>query len=452
MDNLNPSSTISCPKCQQPILAHLEQILDVRHDPDIKNRLLSGQFNLVQCPSCGFKGMIGTPIVYHDPEKELLLTYVPVELNIPLHEKERVLGGFTRAIMSNIPSEERAGYLLQPKEMISLQGLINCVLEADGITPEMIQAQHAKLNLIEQLCDADEESLPDLIKQYDSELDHSFFQLLTAAAAQATNSQDKNAEARYLTLRAQLMQHSALGQKTQAQIAQLQSTSQELSILGKELNREKLLQLITEAEGDERITALATLARPLLDYEFFIQLTRQIEDQEDDARQQLEHIREVALEAVNQADAVTKARTESATSLIQTLMQATDMQAAIRDHITQFDELFLAILLQNQEAAQKSGEMTIANKLGDIRDRVMEALHASAPPEIRFINELLSLDSDEEATAVIKARAPELTPDLLTAMEDVAQELKSSGREELGERLDSYRTTVDKEIALAKWS
>ena len=451
MPTNNPSSSISCPQCRQPIRAHLDQVLDQAQDLEAKRKLLNGQFNLVNCSGCGFAGMIGTPIVYHDPDKELLLTYVPVELNMPLEETERVLGSLTRAIISKIPDEKRTGYLLQPKELLSLHGLINCVLEADGITPEMIESQRTKLELIEKLSDADQESVPDLIKQHDSELDYAFFQLLMAVAEQAASAKDKSTEKKYLDLREQVLQHSALGRETHAQLIQLQEASKELEGLGKNLDRGKILQLIISAENDERITALATLARPLLDYEFFIQLTRTLEEADDDQRATLEHVREVALEAVSQADDAAKARSEAAASLIQTLLQADDLQATIKEHLPQLDELFLASLLQNQETAEKAGQEELSGKLKNIRDSVMKALHDSAPPEIRLINELLALESDEEANALIKNRVAELTPDLLKAMESVAEEMKASGRDELGARLAAYRSTAEKEITLAKW-
>jgi ribosomal protein S27E len=65
---------VNCPVCKQQITADIDQLFDVAQDPTAKQRLLSGTFNLVRCPHCGYEGPITTPIVYHDPDKELLLT------------------------------------------------------------------------------------------------------------------------------------------------------------------------------------------------------------------------------------------------------------------------------------------------------------------------------------------------------------------------------------------
>jgi hypothetical protein len=66
---------INCPNCKSPIMADVQQLFDVAQDPSSKSRLLSGFSNFVQCQVCGYQGALATPIVYHDPEKELLLKF-----------------------------------------------------------------------------------------------------------------------------------------------------------------------------------------------------------------------------------------------------------------------------------------------------------------------------------------------------------------------------------------
>ena len=84
-----PKTRIQCPNCQQPIIADINQLFDLSEDPSAKQRLLSGAFNVIQCPSCGYQGNATTPLVYHDPEKELLLTFVPPELGLKRDEDRK---------------------------------------------------------------------------------------------------------------------------------------------------------------------------------------------------------------------------------------------------------------------------------------------------------------------------------------------------------------------------
>ena len=78
-----PKTSINCPNCRQPIMADIDQLFDVSEDPTAKQKILSGAFNFASCPNCGYQGMIATPLVYHDADKELLLTYFPQSLICP---------------------------------------------------------------------------------------------------------------------------------------------------------------------------------------------------------------------------------------------------------------------------------------------------------------------------------------------------------------------------------
>jgi hypothetical protein len=120
---------------------------------------------------------ISQPIVYHDPAKELLLTYFPPELNMPVNEQERIIGPFITKVTNSLPQEKRKAYLLRPQTMFTLQTLVEKVLEADGITKEMLQAQQQRLNLLQRLLGAPENSVEEIAKQEDKLIDRDFFMI-----------------------------------------------------------------------------------------------------------------------------------------------------------------------------------------------------------------------------------------------------------------------------------
>ncbi|HPO59828.1 MAG TPA: CpXC domain-containing protein, partial [Anaerolineaceae bacterium] len=64
-----PQIRTTCPRCKSPVLADVQQIVDVARDSQAKARLLNGSLNVMNCPHCGYQGMISTPLVYHDPDK-----------------------------------------------------------------------------------------------------------------------------------------------------------------------------------------------------------------------------------------------------------------------------------------------------------------------------------------------------------------------------------------------
>ena len=99
---------IACPRCRQPVSAQIEQLFDVTSDPGAKQRLLGGVSNYAACQSCGFSGPLSTPIVYHDADKELLLTFFPAELNMPVNEQEKLIGPLINQVTNRLPAEKRA--------------------------------------------------------------------------------------------------------------------------------------------------------------------------------------------------------------------------------------------------------------------------------------------------------------------------------------------------------
>ena len=154
-----PKSQVKCPRCKQPVIVDIEQIFDITTDPQAKQRLLGGSANYVNCQSCGYSGMLATPVLYHDNEKELLLSFFPPELNTPLNEQEKIIGPMINQIVNNLPPEKRKAYLFSPKSFLTFQSMIEIILGEDGITPEMIKAQQDKANIIEKLLSASSEDL-----------------------------------------------------------------------------------------------------------------------------------------------------------------------------------------------------------------------------------------------------------------------------------------------------
>jgi hypothetical protein len=235
------------------------------------------------------------------------------------------------------------------------------------------------------------------------------------------------------------------------QVEAFQNAATELEALGKDLTREKFVQLVANARDDHHITGLITLARPAADYEFFILLTEQIEKSADDERDRLEHTRALVLEIVQKLDVAAEERTKAAAVLLQTLLLGEDFSAAVKEHLPEIDETVLMLLQHNLETARTEKEDETAKRLEQLRAAIMQALHESAPPEIRLVNELLALETEVDAEKMIKRRVTELTEATLSAMRRTAEQLRSSNQTELAERLERYRILAEKELTAAKW-
>src|SRR4051812_4175281 len=105
------ATTVRCPNCRQPVQANLYSIIDVGKQPQLKDALLRGQINAINCPHCGYRGMLGSPVLYHDPAKQMALVLMPMELGLKRDEEERQIGKLTNALIESTPQEQRKMYM-----------------------------------------------------------------------------------------------------------------------------------------------------------------------------------------------------------------------------------------------------------------------------------------------------------------------------------------------------
>ena len=249
-----------------PFSAVIEQLIDVGRDPQGKARLLSGRLNVATCPNCGAQTALATPIAYHDSDKQLLIVYVPMELGLPQKEQERVIGSFTNAISNSLPPERRRAYLLTPKMALTQQGMIEVILEADGVTPEMLAAQREKMRLVETFLQTNPAQYPELVKQNDAAMDAEFFAIMMAAAESAIDNGRRDVAEQVLQLRDALIRLSSVGQQALAAAADQQAKGEQvaaqLDALGEDVTRDQLIDVIhrrtCHADGHLELFAIVT--------------------------------------------------------------------------------------------------------------------------------------------------------------------------------------------------
>ena len=429
-----PKTRINCPNCRQPIVADVDQLFDAGEDPAAKQRLLSGMTNVVRCPHCGFQGNLATPIVYHDPDKELLLTFFPPEVNLPRDEQERLIGASINQVVNRLPQEKRKGYLLRPQAMLTLQGMIERILEADGITREMIQAQQAKFNLLQRLLSASAEARPEIARNEDNLIDAEFFSLLSRLLEASMAAGDRKAAQALADLQKAILPETTFGRQIQEQSREVEAAIASLQEAGEELTRDKLLDLVIKAPNDTRLSALVSLARPGMDYSFFQMLSERIDRARGDGRSRLIEIRERLLELTRQVDQQLEARMLQARQLLNKILEAEDISEATAQSLAAVDDFFLQELTAAQEAARKQGDLEKIGKLQKVEQVIQEA--TAAPPEVAFIEELVDAPDDAARQKLIEANLDKITPELLDALVNILAQVENSNQEpELAARL-----------------
>ncbi len=451
---MQPRGTqLTCPNCRQPFSAQLEQVIDVGRDPQAKARLLAGRTNLVTCPHCGYQSMLATPLVYHDPAKELMLVYIPMELNLPRAEQDKLVGSLSNAIISSLPQEQRKGYLLMPKNMLSLQGMVEMILEADGVTKEMLEAQRAKMRLVETFLQADPDTLPELVTQYDAQIDQEFFAIMAATMDSALAAGRRDLAEQLNAVQERLAELSTTGQellkRASAQEAAIQQVSAALNGLGEKASYDDFVDLtfqIANEGGDELLQVLVGLARPQLDYQFFQTLTARIDQAEGDDKDTMIAIRDRLLELTKLVDQQQNQVLREAADTLKAIANSPDLDTAIRERIWLLDDTFLAVLSANIQAAEEAKEAEAVTRLKEIFERVVTILRQNAPPAIQFINDVMQMKNLDEARAAIASRAAEFGPELVQWIDMLGQDLSQRGNSPALERLITLREEAVKAV------
>jgi hypothetical protein len=431
-----PSNTsIACPFCRQPITIQVQQIVDVGEQPELKQQLLAGRLNSFTCPHCRNAGALATPFFYHDPDKELALLFIPMNLNVKEADQQKMIGRLTQQVLANLAPEKRKGYLLQPQQFFNLKTMIETILQADGVTPEMLAKEEARLTFLQELVDTtDNAKLDDLIKLHDADFDLTMFQLLSSALAAAAADRQRAEFEQVQRIRDRALELTTLGRKIKQQQAVVDAFTANPT-------RETLLEQLIAAEDTEVREALLTMGRPMLDYPFFQALTGKIDaakkDGQTEEEAKLTALRKEILATRDKIDAQAHAVMDGKVALLRELLGTpeADLDKTVQARLNDLDDLFFEVLTQNLQAAQQSGDQQAFAHLQKIGDAAMRVIQGTQPPEVRFINTLLQIEYPDQTKELLERNRQVLGPEFIAWMEGLAAELREGGRAEAADRL-----------------
>jgi hypothetical protein len=445
-----PQTQISCPQCRQQIPANVEQLFDVTHDPGAKQRLLGGGSNVANCPYCGFHGRLATPIVYHDADKELLLTFFPPELGMPLNQQEKTIGPLLNQVMDRLPPEKRKAYLLKPQANLTYESMIESILSKDGITPEMIKEQQDRMMLIQRLVQA---SGPDvrseIIKQNEKLIDDQFFALFSRLLPRTSSPEGERVTRQLAEVQNQLLEETEFGRGLKESVGELEAASKALQEAGQSLTREKLLDLVIASPSDARIRAYVSMARTGMDYTFFQILSDKIESAQGDEKVKLEELREKLLDHVNEVDRQLEERFKETQAFIDKLLEQEDVAKATRENLEGFTQESVDLVSQMMRQASEKNDYVRMGKLQKMIEVLQEA--SAPPPEVALIEQLLEAPDQAAIEKMLSENEDMINEDMMNMLSGLMAQLGAQGgngpeaaqARELTEKLENvYKTAL----------
>jgi hypothetical protein len=383
-------------------------------------------------------------MMYHDHEKKLAIIHVPMQLELSTEEREKMVGDMTRAVMQSLPEDAPKGYLLQPNTALTMQGLVEQVLESEGITREMLDRERSKMTLINELASAKKEERERLLEENTDLIDESFLELLNIAGQSASQQGDSRTSLRLLNIRSHLMETTEAGARLKAREAEVQEVAELLQSKVNQqgqITRDDFVDVIVQSAGSEaKLNALAQMGAQLIDYQTLQMLSKRIEKTKDEEQKQaLINARETLLNIAAEMEEQSRAVVEQAANTLRTILSAPDISAAIRQNINRIDDTFLQVLQVNLEEARRSGNVEVSSRLKQIRDEILALIQESAPPEVQFINQLMSEQQESDALAMLRNNPDKVTPQFVEVMEQLIDQLEAVGNHEAADRMRTLR-------------
>jgi hypothetical protein len=314
----------------------------------------------LRCHQCGATIVAAIPTLYYDLDKEFAFIFAPSDVHLTKITQDKTIRSITDALAKSLPVEQRKAYILAPQRFSSLKAMVEAILQADGITSEVLQAQTAKAKLIETLLQSPSEAaLKEKAAAHQAELDYAFFELLTAYMQAAQMKGDQAGAQTFLALRAILGQLSIQSRNIIAAI------DAKLGLLVIQ-SREELLEKLQSANESERAALVAT-GYVLLDQPFF-QLLDTAKDQAagagDTAKAQaLTDLRATVatLKAAHAANS--QAAMQQAAALFKAVVQSDTPDQVLKQNIQKIDESFFIVLGANIERARRQEQAEPARAL-----------------------------------------------------------------------------------------
>lgn len=430
-------ASISCPACRNPLSVPVENIIDAQSQPELKARFLQGQLNVFRCPSCGNVGMLALPLVYHDGAKQLLFCLTPANMNMKVQDTQKTIGALTNALMNSLPPEQRKAYLFQPRTFLTMESMVEAILEADGITKEMIEAQRAKLALIDRLLAAkdDDKQLKAIVAENQALFDVEFFEMIGALIEAAQTDTQKSLGQDLLRVRQKLLPLTKVGRDLSQAEQQLRDEIR--------LEKEELMRRLIATEDPEELADLVNAGRPYLDYAFFQELTDKIEAASPEESKKLSERREQILTISEQQDEEAKKVLTARMELLRNLLQSDDPQAMLREQADSLDQAFFSIVSANARQAAQVGHQRVVKALQELAAMAMEIVQEKAPPAVKLINQVMESEYPDETLQVLKEHRSDLTDDFDEVLEAITDEMEARGQAEAADRLRQIAAQVE---------
>lgn len=438
------SIQVACPQCNSQVSSLVFPIQDYGANPELLNMFLSGQLDTLMCSSCGNALFVNFPILVHLPQKQFLGVVVPESRNSRT-TPQALIGQLSTSFISKVPPPQRKGYMLTPKQFMSKERLHDTLWEFQGVTKEMRLRQQAQMVLLQKLMSvANEDGNLERLLEAESDLvDRNFVMQIGQMAQQTEAGQEslKNLQ----DLLQIILEGTEAGRQVQTQQLAVENIGGKIR---EGLENSDLAQILSdqwvEPGGREVVLAIVHSAPQKFGYEFLLELSLLIEEEDDVGRQEsLEVMRtqiDSAIKAlVNQQKLVQQNVYQASVSLISGAIESEDPATLLRGQMRLLKGPFMPVLMNMIGNAQQNQAHDVVQRLLHLRDVALEVQAETMDAEDCFLFQLITAKTVGDSRSLMERNQVLITDELLTKMNDMVNGLLENEMEGQAKKIRSLR-------------
>jgi len=180
-----------------------------------------------------------------------------------------------------------------------------------------------------------------------------------------------------------------------------------------------------EAPTETRLVALVGLARTGLDYQFFQILSLRIEQATGEEKTRLLTLREKLLDLTRQIDEEIQKQMDEAAKLLETILNAPDIEKATMEHMAEFNDAFVNVIKSELQDAQQRQD---GDRFGKLQRIIRILQQASTPPEVELVEQLIGAADEEGRRQILEANSEMVTSEFLQLLNQLAVQSETEGQ------------------------
>jgi hypothetical protein len=201
-----------------------------------------------------------------------------------------------------------------------------------------------------------------------------------------------------------------------------------------------LLDVIIKAPNETRLRALASMARPGIDYMFFQMLSDRIERARGDGRNRLIQLRDTLLKITEEIDRKVAEESKIARKLIEKLSEADNIPEATMQILPQINEIFIQELNSAMSTAKEASDEEKQIKLSQIIGTIQQASNTSQV--IEFIQTLLGAPDEKATRQILDENSDMITQEFLDMLANLTYQIKSGNDANLAQNMSELNNQV----------